>query len=127
MSTVSRFALRVVVLAAIIFAVTQLYRGVSVEGNAAGTLGEAGTFLWVALLLAVVNSVLGPVLRLLSLPFIVLTLGLFLVVVNAVLLAVTAELSDRLAVDGVTGALVGGALIGVFSWGAELVLPLRKK
>ncbi len=127
MNTVSRFLLRVVVLAIIIYVVTYLYSGVTVTANSSGTLGKAGTYLWVALLFALVNSIIGPVLRLLSLPIVVLTLGLFLLVVNAILLAITAGLSDRLEVNGFTGAVVGGFLIALFSWGAEMVLPLRKK
>ena len=120
-----RFALRVVVLAGIIYAVTRLATGITVIGNEAGTLGETGTYLWVALLFAVVNSIVGPVVRLLSLPFVVLTLGLFLLVVNAALLGITAALSSRLEVDGFTTAVVGGFLIALFSWIAELILPLK--
>lgn len=122
----TRFGLRVVVLAVIFFVVAHFYSGVTVVANTGGTFGETGTYLWVALLFALVNSILGPVLRLLSLPFVVLTLGLFLIVVNAVLLAVTAGLSDRLDVAGVTGAVVGGFFVALASWAAELVLPLRK-
>lgn len=126
MNTITRFALRVVVLAVIVYVVTRLYSGVIVVANPDAVLGKAGTYVWVALVFAVVNSVLGPVLRLLSLPFVVLTLGLFLLVVNAILLAVAAGLSDRLDVAGFSGAVVGGFLIALFSWAAELVLPLRK-
>jgi putative membrane protein len=123
-ATIGKFAVRVVVLAAIIYAVPRLVDGITVD-TAGGRYGEAGTYLWVALLFAVVNSVLGPVLRLLSLPFVLLTLGLFLLVVNAALLGVTAALSDRLQVDGIWPAIAGGFLIALFSWIAELVLPLR--
>jgi putative membrane protein len=119
-----KFALRVVVLAVIIYAVTQLVQGISVD-TAGGRYGEAGTYLWVALLFAVVNAVVGPVVRLLSLPFVVLTLGLFLLVVNAALLGLTAALSDRFSVAGFVPAVLGGLLIAVFSWIAELLLPLK--
>ena len=124
MATVLKFALRVVVLAVIIYAVTRLVSGITVDA-AGARYGEAGTFLWVALLFAVVNSVLGPVLRLLSLPFVVLTLGLFLLVVNAVLLGITAAISARFSVHGLWPAIAGGFLIALFSWIAELVLPLK--
>ncbi|KQS58403.1 hypothetical protein ASG36_09995 [Geodermatophilus sp. Leaf369] len=126
-SSVVRFALRVVVLAGIIYVVTQLVTGITVVGNPDGTFGETGTFLWVALLFAVVNSIVGPVVRLLSLPFVVLTLGLFLLVVNAAMLGITAAVSDRLQVDGFWTAIVGGFLIALFSWIAELILPLKVK
>ena len=120
-----RFALRVVVLAVIFYAVAELYSGIRILGNADATLGISGTYLWIALLFAVVNSVVGPVLRLLSMPFVVVTLGLFLLVVNAALLGLTAALSERLEVDGVWAAVVGGFLIALFGWIAELLLPLR--
>jgi putative membrane protein len=119
-----KFGLRVVVLAAIIYAVTRLVSGITVVA-AGAQIDRIGTYLWVALLFAVVNSVLGPVLRLLSLPFVLLTLGLFLLVVNAALLGITAALSDRFSVDGFWSAVAGGFLIAVFSWIAELVLPLK--
>ena len=120
-----KLVLRVVVLAVIIYFVTRLVDGIDVLPNPDGTLGSTGTYLWVALLFALVNSVLGPVLRLLSLPFVVLTLGLFLLVVNAALLGITAALSDRLQVDGLWPAVAGGFLIALFSWIAELLLPLK--
>ena len=123
--TIIKFALRVVVLAVIIYAVTRLVDGIDVLPNADGTLGSTGTYLWVALLFAVVNAIVGPVVRLLSLPFVVLTLGLFLLVVNAALLGITAALSDRFTVDGFVPAVLGGLLIAVFSWIAELLLPLE--
>ena len=125
MNTLVKFALRVVVLAVIIYAVTRLVSGITVVGNPDGPLGEYGTYLWIALLFAVVNSILGPVIRLLSLPFVLLTLGLFLLVVNAALLGITAALSDRLQVDGFLTAVAGGFLIALFSWIAELLLPLQ--
>jgi putative membrane protein len=123
-NTIVKFALRVVVLAVIMYVVTRLVPGITVE-TAGGRYGQAGTYLWVALLFAVVNSILGPVLRLLALPFVVLTLGLFLLVVNAALLGITAAISDRFSVDGVWSAIVGGFLIALFSWIAELLLPLK--
>ncbi len=124
-NTLLKVAFRVVILAAIIYAVTRLVDGIHVLPNPAGTLGETGTYLWVALLFALVNSVVGPVLRLFSLPFVMITLGLFLLVVNAALLGITAALSARLDVDGIWAAVVGGFLIALFSWIAELLLPLR--
>ena len=120
-----RFALRVVVLAVIFYAVTELVDGIRIIGNADAPLGITGSYLWIALIFAVVNAIVGPVLRLLSMPFVILTLGLFLLVINALLLGITAAVSDRLEVDGVLSAVVGGFLIALFSWIAELVLPLK--
>jgi putative membrane protein len=114
-----RTALRIVVLAVIMGLVARIVPGIHVYGG-------FGTYLWVAILFAIINMILGPVLRLLSLPLIVLTLGLFLLVVNAALLAITAGLSSKLDVDSFGAAVLGGFLIAVFSWLAELVLPLKE-
>ena len=122
-----RFALKVVILAAVFYVLTRydVLPGLDVLPNPEGPLGEYGTYLWIGLIFGVVNAIVGPVLRLLSLPFVVLTLGLFLLVVNAALLGLTAAVSDRLEVDGFVAAVVGGFLVALFSWIAELVLPLK--
>ena len=114
-----RFAFKVVLMAGVFWVVTQVLEGVEVIGNPDGPLGEPGTFLWIALIFAVVNAIVGPVLRLLSLPFVVLTLGLFLLVVNAALLGLTAALTDRLTVDGFGSAVLGGLLLAVGGWIAD--------
>src|SRR3954447_13867695 len=96
--------------------------GLEVIPNVDGPLGEYGTYLWIGLIFGVVNAIVGPVLRLLSLPFVVLTLGLFLLVVNAALLALTAAISDRLEVDGFGTAVIGGLILAIVGWGADQVL-----
>jgi putative membrane protein len=119
---VLRFALKVVLMAGVFWLVTQVLSGVDVIGNANAPLGKVGTFLWIALIFAVVNAIVGPILRLLSLPFVLLTLGLFLLVINAALLGITAALTDRLQVDGVAAALLGGLLLAVGGWIADQVV-----
>jgi len=114
-----RLLVRLVVLAAIIGLVAWLVPGIDVNGG-------FGWLLWIAFLWSVINAFIGPILRLLSLPLIVFTLGLFLIVVNAALVAITAGLSDHLDVDGFGAALLGGLLIGLFSWLAEVSLPMRR-
>ena len=123
-SDVVKFALKVVILAAAFYVLTRfdVLPGLNVIPNAHGTLGATGTYLWIGLLFGVVNAIVGPVLRLLSLPFVVLTLGLFLLVVNAALLGLTAALSDRLTINGFGTALVGGLILAVVSWLADQVL-----
>lgn len=112
-----RLALRVVVLALIIAAVVAIVPGLHVHGG-------FGTYLWIAVIFSVVNLFLGTVLRLLTLPLIILSLGLFLLVVNAIVLSATAGLSRSLDIDGFGSAVLGGFLIALFSWVAELVVPL---
>lgn len=122
MAPVIRFALKVVVMALAFYGLTRLLPGIDIEGNEEGALGVSGTFLWVALLFAVVNAFVGPVLRFLSFPAILLSLGLFLLIVNAALLGLTAALSDRLSVDGFGTAVLGGLVLAVVSWVADQVL-----
>ena len=119
-----KFALKVVILAAAFYALTRwdVLPGLDVIPNPDGPLGEFGTYLWIGLLFGIVNAIVGPVLRLLSLPFVVLTLGLFLLVVNAALLGLTALLSDRLTVDGFWTALVGGLILALVGWAADQLL-----
>jgi putative membrane protein len=121
---VIKFALKVVILAAVFYGLTRydLLPGLDVVPNPDGPLGEFGTYLWIGLLFGVVNAVVGPILRLLSLPFVVLTLGLFLLVVNAALLGLTAAISDRLTVDGFGTAIVGGLVLAVAGWVADQLL-----
>jgi putative membrane protein len=69
--------------------------------------------LLVALVFGVLNAVLKPVLLFFSLPFLVVTLGLFALVVNAVLLMITAALLDDFAVSGFWTAVLGSIVISL--------------
>jgi putative membrane protein len=115
-----RMLIRLVLLAVIIGVVAQIVPGINVHGG-------FGALLWIAVLFSVVNLILGPLFKLLSLPLIVLTLGLFLLVVNAALLGMTAWLSSHLSIDTFWDAFLGAILITIFSWIAELLVPLRPK
>lgn len=79
-----------------------------------------------ALVLGVVNGVLGPILRLLSLPIRLLTLGLFSLVINAVLFALAAYLVPGFEVDGVGAVFVGAIAYGLLSWLVQSVFGVRK-
>jgi putative membrane protein len=119
-----KFLLKVVILAAAFYGLTyfEVLPGLEVIPNPDGPLGEYGTYLWIGLLFGVVNAIVGPILRLLSLPFVVLTLGLFLLVVNAALLGLTALITDRLQVDGFVTAVLGGLILAVVGWAADRIL-----
>jgi putative membrane protein len=80
-----------------------------------------------ALLLAVVNRLVKPVAKLLSLPAIVVTLGLFLFVVNIAMFALLVELSDAFDLGltntgGFEAIAIGGLIVTVVVWVGELVL-----
>ena len=115
-----RLLLRIVVLAVIIGIVAAILPGIHVHGG-------FGALIWIAIIFSVVNTILGPIFRLFGFPLVVLTLGLFLLVIDAALLAITAGLSSHLDVDNFWWALLGGFLISVFSAIAELLLPLQPK
>src|SRR3954452_22445345 len=116
----SRLLARLLILAVIIAIVAKVVSGIHVYGG-------FGWYVWIALIFSLVNLVLGPLFKLLSLPLIVLTLGLFLLVVNAALLGITAALSSHLDVDSFGAAVLGGLLIAIFSWLAEMVFPTKRK
>lgn len=77
--------------------------------------GGFWTYVWVALLFGLVNAIIGPFLRLIALPFTLLTLGLFALVVNGVLVAITAGLSDKFAVGGFFQAFLAALVISLVS------------
>jgi putative membrane protein len=121
---VVKFVIKVVILAAAFYGMAYFHipKGLGVDPNPAGPLGEFGTYLWIGLVFGVVNAIVGPILRLLSLPFVLLTLGLFLLVVNAALLGLTAAVTDRLTIDGFGTAILGGLILAVVGWVADQVL-----
>src|SRR3954470_20384870 len=109
-------------MAVVFFFVARYVPGITVIQNPNNVLGLSVTFIWLALLFAVVNAILRPVFKLLSLPFLILTLGLFYLVINAALLGITALASSRLDIDGFIPAVLGGLILAVASWGSDLVL-----
>ena len=76
----------------------------------------AGTMLGAAVLLGLVNALVRPVVVLLTLPLTVITLGLFLLVVNAAMLGLVASLLDGFVLGGFWSALFGAIFVSLFSW-----------
>jgi putative membrane protein len=103
---------RLLINAAALFAAVKLIPGMHFTGG-------IGQLLLVALVFGLVNAVVRPILTLLSCPLIVVTLGLFLLVINALMLWLTSWLSARFGlgfqVDGFLTALLGGLVIGIVS------------
>lgn len=83
----------------------------------------------VAALLTVVNAFVKPILQILSIPFIVLTLGLFLLVINALMLLLTDWLAGLFDVgfhvDGFWTAVGGAIVITIVGWVVDGLLPDR--
>jgi putative membrane protein len=107
-----RFLIRLIITAVALWAAVELVEGITYTG-------PLYKLLIVALVFGVVNAFVRPILTVLTCPLIVLTLGLFVLVLNALMLWLTSELSNALGidfrVDGVWAAIVGGIIVGVVS------------
>ncbi|NEB93745.1 phage holin family protein [Streptomyces bauhiniae] len=93
-----------------------------------GSTGEkAGTLIVVALVFGLVNLLVKPVVKVLTFPLFILTLGLITLIVNALMLLLTSWVCGRLHlsfhVDGFWTAVLGGLIVSVVSWALNLVLP----
>jgi putative membrane protein len=78
-----------------------------------------------AVIFGVVNAVIRPIVATLSLPLTVLTLGLFTLVVNALMLGLTALLMPGMRITSFTAAFVGAIIIWLVSWIANKVIGDR--
>jgi len=109
--------LRLVINAAALWAATQLVSGISYTG------GWPLLFV-VALIFGVLNLLVKPVLFFLTLPFFLVTLGLFTFVLNAAMLWLTSALSERLGlgfrVEGFWAAFLGALVVSVVSFALSL-------
>jgi putative membrane protein len=105
--------LRLLINAAALWVATRLVSGITYTGDGVSLFG-------VALVFGVFNVLIRPVLFLLSLPFLIVTLGLFTFVLNAVMLLLTSAASDALdlgfSVDGFRAAFFGGLVVSVVSF-----------
>jgi putative membrane protein len=112
----TQFLAHLVVTAALLLLVANLVRGFQVQGWGSAILG--------ALALGLVNAFVRPVMVLLTLPFTVLTFGLFLLVVNALMLWLVAALVPGIRVQGFGAAFVGSLLLTLLNLGvAALTAP----
>ncbi|MDQ3615696.1 MAG: phage holin family protein [Actinomycetota bacterium] len=120
-----KFIVWVVVNALALAVATWLLDGITLTGGS--TEDRVVTLLLVALIFGVVNAVVRPVVKTLSLPFIILTLGLLIFVINALMLLLTSWISSQLGlgfdVDGFWTAVLGAVVVMVATWVLELVLP----
>lgn len=103
-----RLLLKLLVNAAALWAAGYFVSGIDLDGS-------VWTILLVALVFGLVNTFIKPFLKLLSLPVLMLTLGLFALVINAGMLAITAALTDALSIEDFWAALLGAVVISVVS------------
>lgn len=117
------FLLRVIVNALALGAAAWLLEGITVRDG--DTTDRTLTLLGVGLVFGLVNAVIAPIVKLLSLPFIILTLGLMLLVVNALMLLLTSRIAEGIGlgfrVDGFWTAVVGGIVISIVSAGLGML------
>lgn len=96
------------VVAASIAVAAAVVPSVEIDGGVAALLGIAVVF-------GLVNALIGPVLRFISIPLTLITFGLFALVVNGALLAITAGFSDSFDVGGIFSTIIAALIISVVS------------
>jgi putative membrane protein len=98
------------VLAVAFYVTTLIVPGIQVSGGVVG-------YLLVALIFGLINAILGPIVRLLTLPLSIITFGLFFLVVNGFLLWLTEVFTDRLHIEHFFfDAIFGALILGLVSW-----------
>ena len=102
-----QFAVHLVVTAALLFVVGHLVSGIEVEDGGSAVAG--------ALVLGFANAFIRPLLVLLTFPITFLTLGLFIWVVNAFMLKLTANFVPGFRVEGFRAAMLGSLLLGILN------------
>jgi putative membrane protein len=117
------FLLRLLINAAALWVAVQLVDGIEHRGS-------WWSLLFVALVFGVLNASVRPLLKLLSIPLLIVTLGLFIFVINAVMLRLTSWVSGLLSlgfhVDGFWPALFGGLVVSVVSLLLSLFTGARR-
>jgi putative membrane protein len=107
------FIITTLVYAVLLLIVAKIVPGIEMD--------NMGSALIAGLAMGVINAIVKPVLVILSLPFLILTLGLFLLVINALLLKLAAAIVPGFQVKGFGSALLGALLLSIFSGGLSLI------
>ena len=105
------FLIRMLITSLGLWVASRLVPGMEISGF--------GTLLGSALLLGFVNAVVRPLLVLLTLPITILTLGIFLLVINAAMLGLVASLFDNFVINGLFSAILGSVIVSLVSWFAS--------
>jgi len=105
---VTAFLIRWLVTTIAVFAAEKIIPGIHCH--------SAGALLGASLLLGIINAFVRPILLLLSIPFIIVTMGFFILVVNALMLMLVAQIIPSFSVDGFWSAFFGSIVISLVSW-----------
>jgi len=101
------FLLRLLITILGLYLASELLAGVTIDGT--------GTFIIAALLLGVVNAVVRPILFLLTLPLTIVTLGLFILVLNGLMFAFVAAILSGFSVAGLGSSILGAVIVSLTS------------
>ncbi len=101
------FIIRLFVTAAVAYGLAYILKGIHID--------TYWTALIFALVLAIVNLIIRPILVILTIPLTIITLGIFLFVINALMVLLAAKLVDGIAIDGFWWALLFGLLLSIVS------------
>jgi len=112
------FILRLLISGIIAYVLAKILSGVHIS--------NITTAIIFALVLACLNAIVKPILVLLTLPITVVTLGLFLFVINALIILLADKLLDGIRVDGFWWALIFSVILSVFSSALNAVFADRK-
>ncbi|AZS73030.1 phage holin family protein [Streptomyces sp. Je 1-4] len=119
------FLVKTIANAAALAVAIWLLKDITLTGENTGR--QILTLILVALIFGLVNFLVKPVVKLLSFPLFILTLGLITLVVNALMLLLTSWLAGKadlaFHVDGFWTALLGGVIISIVAWAMHVVLP----
>jgi putative membrane protein len=114
-----RFLLSLIANAVALWLTTLIVSGVRVVPFNDDTLGTVLSYLFVALIFGIVNGLVGSIVRVVAFPLYILTLGLFSLIVNALLLLLASWLtglfSFGLEIDGFWWAVLGGLVLAILS------------
>ena len=102
------FLFRLVITGLGLWAAETIVPGIRIDGW--------GNLVVAALLLGIVNAVIRPIILILTLPLTILTLGLFILVVNGISLALVAWLMPSFSLSGLGAAILGSIVVGLTSW-----------
>ena len=111
------FILRMLTVMLGLWLAAALVPGIEVQG--------IGTLIGAALLLGLVNAVVRPLLIVLTLPVTIVTLGLFLLVINAAMLGLVAWMFDDFSIAGFWSALFGAMVVSITGWAASYFIGPR--
>ena len=120
-----RFILRLLANAGALAVATWLLSGITLTAQSTGQ--KVLTLLIVALIFGIVNAIVKPIFTLVTAIVVLFTLGLFLIVINALMLLLTSWLSDQFnlgwSVDGFWTALLGSIIISIVSFILNAFIP----